>query len=254
MSPLIKKTLFTSLLGLLAAALFIFIFGSIDSVPTEIAKSRAAPRFESVPTAQTIALSGENITEGVAKQIAKDIIEQNPEGPVVESDQPLIAGVNPEQLTENILSRAFQEINIEDLRPAITLEQLVVIKSEEKALAEHYFRTLNAIALKNFPAGVSINWENPALTNFDALINAYSLAMAESMKVPVPQDLAILHSQYIALLGAEKNTLTLIKNYRADPAQATVAIEAGDQFTSELESILTRMNEYIVIKQLNIAA
>lgn len=70
--------------------------------------------------------------------------------------------------------------------------------------------------------------------------------MQESLAIPVPQSLAELHRQYVSLLGAEKNTLSVIKNYKTDPAQAAVAITVGESFTKELESVLTQMNAYML--------
>lgn len=243
MTPIIKKILLGSLAAFGALIALVFIFGSLDPIKYDIAKSPIIPRFETIPKKSAV-LSQTNITEEVAQRIAQEIIEKNPEGPNTDEQTGLVT-VDPEVLVQDVIAQAFEEVKIEDLRPNITLADLVIIKSSEKALAEQYFSNLNKIIGSNFTAGISVNWENPAQTNFAALINAYAISMSESMAVAVPEDLAQLHREYVTLLGAEKNTLTLIKNYEIDPAQATVAIEAGDIFTRELAEVISRMNAYI---------
>ncbi len=242
MLSLIKKTLLGSAVatGLLLA--LIFIFGSLDPVAYTIHKEAPIPRFEKIP--QTSALSTSNITEAVAKEIAKDIVSNNPAGPN-SGERSGLTTVDPETLTQDILKQAFEEIRIEDLRPQIALTDFTIIKSTDKSFAEAYFKSINDSSTRNFPKEVSINWEKPEETNFAALINAYALTMSEALATPVPAQLAELHQQYISLLGAEKNTLTLIKNYTSDPAQAAVAIEAGNTFTAELAVVLQKMNAYI---------
>ena len=242
MTSLIKKTLLGSaaVIGLLLAT--VFIFGSLDPISYTIRKETPIPRFEKIPLVST--LSASNITEAVAKEIAEDIVANNPEGPQA-GEQGGLTTIDPETLTQDILARAFEEIRIEDLRPQITLSDLVIIKSTDKSFAEAYFKNINDNITRNFPEGISINWERPEETNFAALINAYALTMNDALSIAVPTQLAELHRKYISLLGAEKNTLTLIKNYASDPAQAAVAIEAGDAFTTELAQVLTEMNAYM---------
>ncbi|MDO8602054.1 MAG: hypothetical protein Q7R62_02945 [bacterium] len=239
----IKKTILGSLITAGALLALIFVFGSLDPLKSEIAPKVPTFRRETVPTAP-VALSQTNITQEIAKEIAKEIVAENPEGPNT-GEQAGLATVDPEQLTQDVLATAFAQVKIEDLKPTIALADLVIIKSNEKALAEQYFQNINKIINKNFPAGVSINFENPAETNFSALINAYALSMSESLAVAVPANLAPLHREYISLLGAEKNTFVLIKNYLVDPAQAVVALEAGEKFTGELAEVLQQMNAYI---------
>jgi hypothetical protein len=249
MTPLIKKTLLVSLLipGILVAV--VFAFGSADPLTYAIPAKPPAIRLESLPQA-TAALSKTNITTEVAKQIAEEITDKNAEG--LKSGAPAgLETIDPDIITQEVLEKAFKEVRIEDLRPAIALSDLIIIKSNDQAFARQYFANLNTIIAKNFPPGLSVNWEDPAATNFGALINAYAVTMSESLAVPVPSELAELHRTYISLLGAERNTLTLIKNYLIDPAQAAVAIEAGDTFTAELVELFRQMDAYIIEHKLN---
>jgi len=254
MTPLIKKTLLFTTLGLGGVILFVFSFGSLDPLSTNIKRPPQITRLEALPPEQP-SLSKTNITESVATLVAGEIVAQNPDGPKsVEGEQVGLQTIDPGKLTEETLAKAFAEVNIEDLRPKITLQNLIIIKSTEKALAEAYFKNIGAMVTENFPAGTSINWDDPARTNFTALIDAYDRSMNEGLAIAVPQDLAELHRRYLSLLGAERNTLTLIKNYQLDPAQATVAIEAGNQFTTELLRVLTEMDSYVATHNLKITS
>lgn len=244
MTSLIKKTLLGSLILIGVLLVAIFAFGSADPLKTAIPYKIPSLRNESVPSAPAT-LSSSNVTEEVARQIAEELVALNPDGPGSGEDAGLQTA-DPEMLTDRLLSEAFKEINTENLRPVVTLNDLVVIKSNDKNAAAAYFSAINAAAIKNFPPGVSVDWENPEQTNFNALISAYGTAMQESLAIPVPQSLAELHRQYVSLLGAEKNTLSVIKNYKTDPAQAAVAITVGESFTKELESVLTQMNAYML--------
>jgi hypothetical protein len=252
MTSLIKKTLLGSLIALGTLTATIFAFGSADPLRLNVPPKTPVIRFEALQNAPA-SISSENVTREVARHIAQELTEKNPNGPG-DGTSAGIETVNPGELTERILDEAFEEINVESLRPVINISDLNVIQSGDDKLATQYFNNLNEITIRNFPAGTSVNWENPELTNFAALITAYGASMSESLRLAVPENLAELHRQFVTLLGAEKNTLTIIKNYQTDPAQAAVAIIAGDSFTTELADVLTQMNAYIAEHNLIISS
>ncbi len=240
---LIKKTLLWSLGVTGALIIFIFIFGSLDPLPHTIAKQAPIIRVESVPATPAV-LSKENITGEIAKQIAQELVAKNPNGPK-SGEQVGLETVNPDELVQKTLDKAFANVNLATLRPEVKTSDLTIVASSKPELDEVYFNSLNQIFTTYFPKTLEVNWAEPAKTDFIAFDSAFNASIAELYQVKVPSALVPLHKDAISLLGALRSVFALIKNYERDPFQAALAIEAGDQFGLELAQIFAKMDAYI---------
>lgn len=252
MTPLIKKTLLGSLIALGTLTAVIFAFGSSDPLNRAIARQPQPIRFESLPPAPS-SLSQENITREIARQVALEITEQNPDGPQAGPEGQEIIADNPEELAQRALERAFSEIKIEDLRPVIADSELIIIKSSEPESEEAYFNSLRKILVTSFPATLNVNQIDPTKTDFAAFDAAFNKSINEIRAITVPYRLVSYQKDVLSLLTALRNVFVLIKNYKADPFQAAIAVEAGDQFGLELKETFDRINAYIADNNLKLA-
>ncbi len=245
MTPLIKKIALTSLIALSSFLLIIFVFGNFEPINTEMAAKPPVLRSESVGSLRSYEqVVSTNATRGLAEEIAKELIAQNPEGPQETEAGRQLASIDPEQLVQKALEETFSDLKIDDLRPIVQTTDLYIINSTDKELAQAYFNEITKNFELNFPSTLTINRADPTKTNFAAFLTAFDASIAALYKTTVPQTLAPLHRELITLLGAQRNAMALIKNYELDPAQAAIAIEAGDRFAYELLNLSQTMNAY----------
>lgn len=255
MRSLIFKTIVGSLITLGVFVAAIFIFGESEPLTIDGAKRTAIPRFESVSTLTTQKrIVSTNATKELAEELAAEIIAQNPDGPETTETGRHIASINPEVLAQKVIEQTFSDITVEDLRPNISEESLHIIKSASKETLTAYFNNVQSIFARNFPPRPAFNWSNPSQVDFAGLLTSFQGASAELMKLAVPQPLAQLHRELITVLGAQANALMILKNYEADPAQAAIAIEAGQRFTEELQLVSLAMDAYIAEHQITLTA
>lgn len=255
MRSLIFKTVIGSLITLGAFVAVIFIFGESDPLTTDGARKNPTPRLESVSDLKMRErVIASNATQEIAKQLAADLIAENPEGPILGEYDSQLAGLNPQLLAEKVIEDTFSHLSLEDLRPTINSALLVISDNATKSDEERYFNLVNQIIAKNFPASLNTQWTSPEKTKLTELISALESVTNELLRLPVPKKIFQMHRELITLIGAQRNALTLLKNYKVDPAQATIAIEAGERFTTELELIFDEMDAYIIEHQIILAA
>jgi|GEM_PF-2074908 len=247
MTPLIKKTLLVSLLAIGGLIALVFAFGSADPLERSIAKKAPLPRFESVGSlAGYGSITKSNTTAGLAEKIAAEIIAENPTGPQATEGGERIAALNPEELVQRALSETFSDLDVDDLRPTIKTNDLIIIQSSEARFAQAYFNSVNDIFKRSFPETLVINWDHPEQTDTRAFVTAFGKTADDLYKVAVPQPLASLHRELLSLVIAQRNVFALLQDYQNDPAQAALAIEAGDRFGLEIETVFNAMDSYIV--------
>lgn len=246
MTSIIKKTLLISALTLGVFLVIIFAFGNLAPLNTVIAQKAPAMRLESLSSLpQVTSLSKTNVTKEIASDIAQELLKKNPNGPVSGPDNNALATIDPNELTQQVLERAFREIKTDDLRPEVKASDLIIIQSSEPKTEEAYFNTVRKILAENFPSTLDVNKIDPAKTDFGAFDSAFSQSIKELRQTPTPSALLSFQINTISLLGALRNVFTLIKNYQNDPFQAALAVELGNEFGAELMQVFVDINGYM---------
>jgi len=235
---MIKKFLIGVLILISAYAAILIFFGSGDehqnsTQPIIASKEKPNSPLRNLPTqpitqtTQTTAESNKN--KESSPDISKEIVAQNLENAI-----------------NQYLENGMKDFDASELKPSIAIKNLKITSDSSKKIIQVYLDDINSIYNRNFNQLSLL--ENPSLEasiNMAPLISAYKKTIEQLYNVTVPQNLAPLHQEQLALLSAQKNALEIAKNYEADPLKTLLALQAGEEFGQEFQNLQTVLKQTI---------
>ncbi len=247
-----KRIILKTLIGFIAIfALYlivIFIFGDKAPLRTEVAKTPELLKVEQLPAGSSI--TPDNLSAKFSAQVAKEIIEKNPEGPVTQEDKRQITAIPPDQAIQNAIEEAIRDFDSNKLRSTVDSTKILISDDVSKESLSQYFTTLNDILLKLSDVRFATNTD-PLPTDYQALANAHESAEQKLYKVSVPRTALSFHTKQIAFLGTEKNILRVAANYENDPLQAFLVLQFNSIVIAEYRQLISEINAFIDKQKLN---
>lgn len=247
-----KRIILKTLIGFIAIfaiyLIVIFIFGDKAPLKTEVVKTPELLKVEQLPAGSSI--TPDNLSAKFGAQVAKEIIEKNPEGPVTQSDKSQIMATPPDQVIQNAIEEAIHDFDSNKLRATVDSTKIVISDDVSKEALRQYFATLNAILIKLSEVRFATSTD-PLPTDYQALADAYLRAEQDLYKVSVPRTALSFHTKQIAFLGTEKNILRVAANYENDPLQAFLVLQFNAIVISESRQLISEINTFIDKQKLN---
>jgi hypothetical protein len=229
----------------------IFIFGGKENLVTEVPTITQPNLVEAVPADQAPSITeAKNVTESLAKEIAKKIIEKNPNGPTLVDSKNQIASINPDELVNQVIADAIKNFRPEALRPAISRADIRIGDNNSIEALNAYYISYKTAINSNLST-LSLNQDSPEQTDFTALVAGFNKAFTDLKTIVVPESLVALHLKELILLGTQKNIWLLIKNYQADPVQAMLAMQYGDVLMNEVLGIRDQYASFAIKNKVN---
>jgi len=243
-SSILKKLAYIVAISVVVFITTIFIFGNRAHLQTEPQLGSPQPSFEK-PFAKLPSPAKSNLTNSVGEAIAKEIIEQNPEGPGTDLDSQTnyIKSRNPEELIEQTLAEALAKFEPADLRPSLKDSDIIISnktsREDQLAYIEKYNQINSSVAL-----GVSITEEDFKRGNLAQMVSVFENLENQLLQTPVPRPLADFHKEAIELAAFQKNLTLLIADYNNDPAQAILALNETRTAEQEIQGLQKSMQIY----------
>lgn len=188
-------------------------------------------------------------TADFADTIARELIQNNPEGPIADSKtSPAIKGVDPNIFANNFLASDMERVTKELLN--IVPPEPVVSSSGNSADAfERYIKERNAIILKGNAIfdGIKIPSEFDEAT-LRLMADANEKTFNELARLTVPIKAKDLHREELRLRLLQQTIYEKILAYRTDPLSATVAITLLERVSAEEEAF---RKDFAVFVQMN---
>jgi hypothetical protein len=227
------------LIGGFALLLFIIAliaYGGGREVPLNEKISRASSLIPSQ-------ISEKNLTDVVATQLAKEIVEKNPAGPLSAAEGGVVIP-KPEEIIDNALREQLRDFDPAELRPLILEKELHIIDNPTKADREKYVTAYIQLLVQRL-FNQYITSASPRPEEFLALSGAYKETMADLAAEQVPRDALDIHIQTLELLGLQANAFELIANYKKDPLKAVLAARMQQAIPGEAQELSKKMVFYI---------
>jgi hypothetical protein len=247
-----KRIILKTLIGFIAIfALYlivIFIFGDKAPLKTEVAKTPELLKVEQLPAGSSI--TSDNLSAKFSAQVAKEIIEKNPEGPITQDDKRQITAIPPDQAIQNAIEEAIRDFDSNKLRAVVDNTRIVIQDDVSKESLREYFTKLNDILGKLTEVRFATNTD-PLPSDYQALASAYLQAEQDLYKVSVPRTALSFHTKQIAFLGTEKNILRIAANYENDPLQALLVLQFNSIIVNESRQLISEINAFIDKQKLN---
>ncbi len=248
MKRIISKTLIGFIAIFALYLIVIFIFGDKAPLKTEVAKTPELLKVEQLPAGSSI--TPENLSAKFSAQVAKEIIEKNPEGPVTQDSKRQITAIPPDQAIQNAIEEAIHDFDSDKLRASVESAKLIIADDTSKEALIQYFSSLNDILVKLSEVRFATS-QDPLPTDYQTLANAYLKAEQDLYNVSVPRTALIFHTKQIAFLGTEKNILRVAANYENDPLQAFLVLQFNSIVINESRQLISEINAFIDKQKLN---
>ncbi len=153
-----------------------------------------------------------NATALVADQIAQAFSEINAN-----------VQVEPERIAAEIFSKNIDTYDFSKFNPKISDTDLNVILSEDKKIAENYFKNLGVIIKKDLAKKTEFLNQPNSTEDFKKLSLAYGEAIQKIYQLIVPQNMLELHREELRLLTIRKMAFDALADYLSDPVNALAA-------------------------------
>lgn len=230
---------------MIGSAFFSFLIFNEHRASEPQPSAAITSKTESVPTESLRAT--ENSTREIARNIADEIIKQNPDGPTT-------TGINtakPEELAKKILSEQIENINLSDFTPQVNFAAIRTAPLSDKVSLENYLKNFQMILNNNF-SNLNLDFKNPEPGDFQKLSDSYKKSVAQFYTLIVPQKLAAVHAEQIRLMSIQKAIFANLAVYEADPMKALVAIQLSKEVDAGLEDLKGQIVAFIVKNGLKI--
>lgn len=184
-----------------------------------------------------------NSTETISKNIAQQLAALK--------NQTKIKAEKPEELANKIFSEQVTHFEFPDLNPEIKINDLKIVKSSDKKLAENYFKNRQAI-IKNNLSILDLLLSNPSTEDFAKISKAYERTVSQFYNLIVPESLSANHREEIRLLTIQKNIFANLSNYGADPLKALVSAKLLPEVDHNLQNLAKLHSDFVKKNNLNI--
>jgi hypothetical protein len=263
---MLKTYLISALVGLgIAGAIFAFQAGQIAQTAALDAKKVESPSpTPNKPLVEALILksatnqdesSGENLTELLAKEIGKVILESNPGGPTILDNKTGLIVPDPELIAEELLAKAAEEFSSENLKIEVSDDSIKIIDDGSNKALKDYFLSFKEILEKNatsFSKNLTITPEENFTAFIQQLINMYQQSQRGLYEINVPRLLAPIHKKEISLLNAAEFALTKVQDYQNDPAQALLAIEYYEALDKEFANLKKEIHDLLIERNIQL--
>lgn len=222
--------------GSLAVLLFIaflITFGGANTISL-------SDQIRSSATLVPPEISSANLTEVLTTELAKEIVEKNPEGPAETTG---VIPPNPNELITQVLEEQLQNFDVDSIWPLITEDQIVILTPTTEKNRRDYFRDYLDIITTGLPAQRIVS-SPPTSAELMTLSRAFKDTMAELSELSVPSEVVDMHIQTLELLGAQANVFEIISNYEQDPLKAYLANQLREVIAQEAAELRGKMVSY----------
>ena len=244
---IIKKIIALTLIG--GSAIFAFLIFQ-ENRPAPIAiQPLAENKSEALPS--ELISNAKNATEEIAKNIAEEIIKQNPEGLLDTDAGKAINAMDPQRLADEVLSKQIAEMDLSDFSPEIKKSDLKIVNTSDSAVAENYLKNFQAILKNNF-GRLGVDFSQPTAADFQKLAEAFQKSVAQFYNLVAPQSLASIHSEQIRLMSIQKSIFANLASYEKDPMKALVALQLSKEVDLKLNELKNQIIAYITKNGLKI--
>ncbi len=245
---MIKKAIAVFLVaGSLVLAVLILVGNESIIAPTE---PKTAVKNEALPQKTTASNEEfrENSTKKIAKSIARELVKSEKlTGADFLNPDDLVSGILPD-LQESFDFSAGEE---QDLSREIKINDLRIVKSSDKALAENYFKNLRVIIKTNFP-DLTIGFSQPSTEDFKLTALAYQKMAAAVYDLIIPENLTEIHREEIRLLTLYQKIFESLARYQDDPLKALASADLLQKTGPQLENLANMKLIFIKNNDLNI--
>jgi len=231
---MLKTYLISALVGLgIAGAIFAFQVGGIakttNSTPENtlgVNASSNKPRVEALALKNAINSNepSENLTELITKEIGKNILRSNPNGPININGEKGLAAPDPETIAEQAIEEAAKRFDFHKYIPQINEGGLKIFDTNNRedfiAYGEKFDSIMNSARNKNPESFDEINF-----SKLDEIIINYEVAIKNFYGLSTPRHMLGIHKTQIQYLSAELSLLKEIRAYQKDPLTAILAVE-----------------------------
>ncbi len=184
-------------------------------------------------------------TQDVAKAIAQDLLERNPQGPQPSPTQPgvsTILALDPKLVASKILEEETKKI-VEKILATPTDPKDIILSSSTSA--KEYLSARGAI----IAAGQQKLAPYSTKPFGDATLQAMASVTAEIIRqlklLPVPEGLSAIHAEQIQLVTAQNTIFESILNRDADPIAASVSLSLIERVDKGLADLSDKIKTYI---------
>lgn len=188
-------------------------------------------------------ISQTNLTDVLTDELAKEIVEKNPEGPAANGGLGIIPP-NPNELVAQVIEEQLQSFDVDAVWPYITEDQITVLSpattDNRRLYFKAYFDILGKRLLTNY-----LTSSPPTPAQLMMVSTAYKETMADLAAVSTPDDFVEMHIQTLELLGAQANIFEIISQYEQDPLKAYLANLLREDITQEASELREKMVSYI---------
>ena len=173
-----------------------------------------------------------NITRGLSKKIATELLAKNPGGPSLLDGKPSLTAENPEALINQILSKEIENFNYDDFNPTVRITELkIAVNSPDatKKFAEEFHAAFQPFLDSSIPT------DNLSPAVFTPLITLTQKTAADLYTIPVPATLAPKLAKTIELLKTHEMIFRSIADAEIDPFRAFLALQLWEPKKTEFE-------------------
>lgn len=196
-----------------------------------------------------------NLTFDLAKELSKNIVQRNPEGPEQIDNKQWINVLDPETAVAAIADGALSKFDPKEYQPEIALSDLKIIKDSSPSAETLYLKTFRDILTYNFKDGLqdkAISLTADSLVGVDKIIDAYAKALKNFYELPAPESLVAVHQKEIMLLTGQKKIFEALAKYQEDPLAAFLAVQVYEQLNGEFDKLNEQIREIIQEHELKI--
>ena len=186
-----------------------------------------------------------NITDNLAQTIARQLIAQNPEGPVLPNGTRGLLIPDGENL-DALIDENIKTTALPDAEEEIESKRLIVLSSFGAPEVDQYIiktssalqETTGSQEFKNLVG------QEPSLEAVRAGEITYARAIERLYRVPIPAPLLAFHRGLLEYLIRQQDVLSVIADYKQDPLKALAFMSVDEEtgailgeFENELEKI-----------------
>ena len=177
-----------------------------------------------------------NATQQLARKIAEDILQRNPNGPFLNKNQPSLRVTNPEVLIDQYLAANLpKETNTEKFKPVIQKEDLHIVQDQNKTRNDAYLQNVNQLIISSL---AKFNPAGDLSQQLQSLASIYETIIQTLYQLTVPALYANYHQQVLSIFSGKKMAIADIQNYLdTDPLRAIFTLQTILNLNQELATL-----------------
>ena len=187
-----------------------------------------------------------NSTQALAEVISKQLINENPTGPVLDEGLKKLRAPDVSEIINNYLKDGADNFNYQALKPEINDTDLSVIADRSPEALDAYLQKFLGILAQIYknraPQTEATSDPRGAAGELAGIYGDY---MARLYGLAVPEPLAPAHKKQIASVAATKKIFEIMRDYDNDPLAAVLALNSLNVIQAENVDIYREMARVI---------